>query len=108
MPKGKKVSAGAADAEIAADAVVEAAPAVKPAARRKAPAKPAVPEEQVVIQFGGGEWNLSELQEKAIAQFVAEGHQRGRIKKSTFYVKPEERMLYYVFNDKVAGGVDFG
>ncbi len=104
MPKGKKISA--ADAEIVADAVVETAPAAKPAARRKASAKPA-PEEQVIIQFGGGEWNLSELQEKAIAQFVAEGHQRGRIKKSTFYLKPEERMLYYVFNDKVAGGVDF-
>lgn len=76
-------------------------------ARRKAAAKPA-PTEEIIIQCAGGEWNIDEIKEKAIAAYVAEGHHRGRISKLSLYVKPEERKAYYVVNDKTPGGsIDF-
>jgi len=63
--------------------------------------------EEIVIQYGNAEWNLAALKEKAIVDYVAKGHRRGRIAKLTLYVKPEERKVYYVMNDKTTGSVDF-
>jgi len=73
--------------------------------KRKAAAKPA-PVEEIVLQCAGGEWRIDEVKEKAIAAYVAEGHQRGRISKFSLYVKPEERKAYYVVNDKADGSID--
>jgi len=66
-----------------------------------------VPQEELIVQYAGGEWSVTALKEKAIAAYVAEGHRRGNIKKFVLYVKPEERKAYYVVNDKNAGGIDF-
>jgi len=74
-------------------------------AKRKAAAKSA-PTEEIVLQCAGGEWNVDEIKEQAIAAYVAEGHQRGRISKLSLYVKPEERKAYYVINDKADGSID--
>lgn len=63
--------------------------------------------EEVLIQFGGEEWNVAQLKEAARAAYVAEGHRASSIKKLTVYLKPEERMAYYVVNDKVTGSVAF-
>lgn len=63
--------------------------------------------EETIIQHDGSEWNMAELKEKAIAAYVAEGHHRGRIKKLTLYVKPEDRKVYYVINEKTSGSIDF-
>ncbi len=63
--------------------------------------------EEMILQHNGGEWNMAELKEKAVAAYVAEGHRRGRIKKLILYVKPEERKIYYVVNDKISGNIDF-
>lgn len=63
--------------------------------------------EEVLIQFGGEEWNVAQLKEAAQAAYVAEGHRASSIKKLTVYLKPEERMAYYVVNDKVTGSVAF-
>jgi len=63
--------------------------------------------EEMILQHDNGEWNLTELKEKAIAAYVAEGHRRGRIKKLTLYIKPEERKVYYVVNEKITGNIDF-
>lgn len=60
-------------------------------------------DKEFVIQYGGSEWNTEDIAEKAVAAYVAEGHQRGRIKKLTVYVKPEEQKIYYVINDKATG-----
>lgn len=65
------------------------------------------PQEELIVQYAGGEWSVAALKEKAIAAYVAEGHRRGNIKKFVLYVKPEEHMAYYVVNDKNAGGIDF-
>jgi len=64
-------------------------------------------EKLVCLQYGGAEWSVANLEEKAIAAYVAEGHRRGRIKKLTVYLKPEEHKIYYVVNDKMTGSVDF-
>ncbi len=63
--------------------------------------------EEFFVQYGGDEWSVAAMKEKAIAAYVAEGHRRGNIKKIVLYVKPEEHMAYYVVNDKNAGSVDF-
>ncbi len=64
-------------------------------------------EKEILMQYGGGEWSVADLEERAIAAYVAEGHRRGRISKLTVYLKPEERKIYYVVNDKTTGSVDF-
>lgn len=72
---------------------------------KKAAAKPAAAQkvEEVVIQFGGAEWTEAQLKRAAQDAYVAEGHRASTIKKLTVYVKPEERMAYYVINEKVTG-----
>jgi len=64
-------------------------------------------EKNIFLQYGGSEWSVDDLEEKAIAAYVAEGHRRGRINKLTVYLKPEERKIYYVVNDKTTGSTDF-
>jgi hypothetical protein len=61
----------------------------------------------VILQFGGQEIDLSNLEERVKAQFVAEGHRAGRINLLNIYAKPEEGKAYYVVNDgKYTGSVD--
>jgi len=64
-------------------------------------------EKTALIQYGGGEWSVADLEEKAIAAYVAEGHRRGWISKLTVYLKPEEKKIYYVVNDKITGSTEF-
>ena len=75
-------------AEKAAETVVEQASkpvtekaaetAAKPKAAKakKQPAAKAAPQktEDIFVQFGSGEWNVSELAERAKAAYLAEGH----------------------------------
>ncbi len=62
--------------------------------------------ETIILQSAGGEWNVAEIKERVIAAYVAEGHRRGRISSLTLYMKPEERKVYYVINDKINGSID--
>ncbi len=90
------------------EADASAVPARKPrgsAAKAKVSSKPI--EEVITLQIDNGEWTLNELKEKAFDQYVSDGHRRGNIKKAAFYIKPEDRKVYYVINDKVTGSVDF-
>lgn len=104
MPR-KTEKADATDVEVK-EAAPKKAPA-KRAAKPKSEPKPG-PVEEVVIQFADAEWSVADLKETAIAAYVAENHRRGSISKLALYVKPEERMVYYVVNDKVAGSVSVG
>lgn len=63
--------------------------------------------EKILIQYDGGEWDVAVLKETAIAAYVEAGHQRGRISKLSVYLKPDERKVYYVVNDKISGSADF-
>lgn len=111
MPRKKKAESDIAPQETALDAATTEAPAVEAveatAAAPKRTAKPKGMEVKTILQYSGSEWDLSEIKEKVIASFVSDGHRRGNIKKLTLYLKPEERMAYYVVNDKISGSVNF-
>jgi len=100
MPRAKKVSA-----EQIPETTDVPVQEVKPSApKRKAEAGE---EKTICLQYGGGEWNVADLEEKVIAAYVSEGHRRGRIKKLVIYLKPEEHKVYYVINGKTTGSIDF-
>ena len=96
-------------AEKAAETVVEQAskPVTEKAAETAAKPKAAPQKtEDIFVQFGSGEWNVSELAERAKAAYLAEGHRAASIKKLCLYVKPEDGKAYYVVNDKAAGNIE--
>lgn len=114
MPRKKsEVTVEPAQAE-----AIEKAAAEKPAAKKKEtilekvtakkadPKKPAEKVEEVYLQAGGTEWNISDCKARAIAAYVAEGHRESSVKKLVVYLKPEEGKAYYVVNDDVNGSVD--
>jgi hypothetical protein len=68
---------------------------------------PANAEETILLQYGGQELNVAELREKILASYVEAGHRKGRISKLNLYIKPEDRKVYYVINDKTSGSIDF-
>ena len=70
--------------------------------QKAAPAR----KEDVILQFGGQEWNTAELVERAKAAYAAEGHRMSSIKTIRLYVKPEEQKAYYVINDKATGSIE--
>lgn len=114
----KKAEDTAKTAKAAKEAVAEKAePVVKKAKKAakttaaKATAAKAKKEKQpakteIIVQYQQNAANLSALEDKVKAQFVAEGHRAGCIKTLNIYVKPEEYKAYYVINDKFFGSVD--
>ncbi len=108
MPRTKKIKPDAdtqkQSAEVAAEAT-QTEKNVQPSVAKHT--KKDNIERAALIQYGGGEWSVAELEEKAVAAYVAEGHRRGRISKLTVYIKPEEKKIYYVVNDKVTGSTEF-
>lgn len=88
-----------------------AAAAAKPA-QKTAPAEKTVPAasvertEELYLQTGGGEWNVSDCKERVIAAYAAAGNEASNIRKLTVYLKPEEGKAYYVVNDEATGSID--
>ena len=60
----------------------------------------------VILQFQGSEVDLDTLVEAAKADFRQE-KKRTPITDLKLYVKPEERVAYYVVNEKFNGSVSF-
>lgn len=60
----------------------------------------------VIVQFQGSEVDLDTLVEAAKADFRQE-KKRTPITDLKLYVKPEERMAYYVVNEKFNGSVSY-
>lgn len=85
----------AAKAAKAAKTAKEAKPA------KKEPVKP-----EIIVQYQNSEVDTAAVEERVKAQFVAEGHKAGFIRKLNIYIKPEEYSAYYVINDKFSGRVD--
>lgn len=85
-------------------AAAEAAEAVKETVTAKKPAVQKV--EEVYLQAGGCEWNVSDCKARVAAAFVADGHKASSIKKLVVYLKPEEGRAYYVINDSENGSID--
>lgn len=61
---------------------------------------------EITVQFQNLEVTTETVEERVKAQFAADGHRVGTIKKLNIYVKPEEYAAYYVINDKHTGRVD--
>ncbi len=74
------------------------------AAAKKAAKEVLKPE--ITVQYQNLEVTTEVVEERVKAQFAAEGHRVGTIKKLNIYVKPEEYAAYYVINDKFTGRVD--
>lgn len=70
-------------------------------ATKKEPVKP-----EIIVQYQNSEVDTAAIEERVKAQFVAEGHKAGFIRKLSIYIKPEEYSAYYVINDKFSGRVD--
>ena len=85
-----------------AETKVKAAPK-KPAAKKAAKE---VLKPEITVQYQNLEVTTEVVEERVKAQFAAEGHRVGTIKKLNIYVKPEEYAAYYVINDKFTGRVD--
>ena len=78
------------------------------AAAKKPVAKKAAKEvlkPEITVQYQNLEVTTEAVEERVKAQFAAEGHRVGTIKKLNIYVKPEEYAAYYVINDKFTGRV---
>ena len=91
----KAVEKTTAKAAKTAKTVKEAKPA------KKEPVKP-----EIIVQYQNSEVDTAAVEERVKAQFVAEGHKAGFIRKLNIYIKPEEYSAYYVINDKFSGRVD--
>lgn len=82
----------------------EKAAAAKARAEIKAKADNLKP--TVIVQFQGSEVDLDTLVEAAKANF-RETKKRTPVTDLKLYVKPEERMAYYVVNEKYNGSISF-
>lgn len=96
-PAAVKAEAPKEAPKAAAKAPAKKAAAKKPAAKKttakKATTKKAAAKvEEIVVQFGGQEWNLDDIKAKVAA---ASGKKNAKI-----YVKPEEGKAYYVVGKK--------
>lgn len=87
-------------AEVKAD-VKETVKKTTAKATKKEPVKP-----EIIVQYQNSEVDTAAIEERVKAQFVAEGHKAGFIRKLSIYIKPEEYSAYYVINDKFSGRVD--
>jgi hypothetical protein len=80
---------------------------VKKAVKKATAKKEKESKTNIVVQVLNQEFNLSDLEEKVKAQFVADGHRAGCIKLLEIYAKPEEGKAYYVVNEgKFTGDVN--
>jgi hypothetical protein len=80
---------------------------VRKAAKKATAKKKEESKTNIVVQVLNQEFNLSDLEERVKAQFVADGHRAGCIKLLEIYAKPEEGKAYYVVNDgKFTGDID--
>ncbi len=85
-------------------AAAEKEAAAKARAEEKAKAANLKPE--IIVQFQGTDVGMDTLVEAAKADFRKE-KKRTRITDLKLYVKPEERMAYYVINGKHNGGISY-
>ncbi len=114
MPKGRKAKGPETVKKPRETGTAPAVPSdlsapKKPAAKKAAPRKKAAGQamkETIILQSAGVEWNVAEIREKVMTSYLAEGHRRGWIKTLALYVKPEERRVYYVINEKITGSVE--
>ena len=97
----EKVAEKAAEVKADVKETVKKTTAKAAKAAKKEPVKP-----EIIVQYQNSEIDTASVEERVKAQFVAEGHKAGFIRKLNIYIKPEEYSAYYVINDKFSGRVD--
>ena len=97
----EKVAEKAAEVKADIKETVKKTTAKATKAAKKEPVKP-----EIIVQYQNREVDTAAIEERVKAQFVAEGHKAGFIRKLSIYIKPEEYSAYYVINDKFSGRVD--
>lgn len=97
----EKVAEKAAEVKADIKETVKKTTAKATKATKKEPVKP-----EIIVQYQNSEVDTAAIEERVKAQFVAEGHKAGFIRKLSIYIKPEEYSAYYVINDKFSGRVD--
>lgn len=101
----EKVAEKAAEVKADVKDTVKKTKAAKTAKEAK-PAKKEPVKPEIIVQYQNSEVDTAAVEERVKAQFVAEGHKAGFIRKLNIYIKPEEYSAYYVINDKFSGRVD--
>ena len=104
-----KETVAEAPAEITAKKpAIKKAPAKKTATKAKTSAKAAekkttakttratAPVETVKVQFGGDEYDFTEIRKAVEADYKKKF--KGKVKTIEFYIKPEDKAVYYVIN----------
>lgn len=67
----------------------------------------AAAKKNVVIQFQGIERQQEELMELVRQDIMERGITDAELEKVDVYIKPEERAVYYVVNDRINGKISF-
>lgn len=103
VPKRRGRRPGSKNKVKAEEAVVEEAPVQKEEEKSVKTRAKAV-ESNVVLQFDFGEFATADIVEQCKKAYEAEN--TAKVKKIDVYVKPADKKVYYVVNDKVAGDID--
>src|SRR5574344_46116 len=61
---------------------------------------------EVIVQYAGNSYYEKDKNEKAVADYVANGGRQDQIKKIQIYIKPEDGAAYYVVHGKSTGKVE--
>ena len=61
---------------------------------------------EVIVQYAGNSYYEKDINEEAVADYVANGGRQDQIKKIQIYIKPEDGAAYYVVNGKSTGKVE--
>lgn len=60
------------------------------------------------IQYAGQDINMQDVEKTVKQYWKKDGHKLGEMKTIDFYIKPEERAVYYAINgEEQTGRVDF-
>lgn len=63
------------------------------------------PVEEIRIQVGSQEWDITTCKERVLAAYAEAGHAE-KVHKVSIYIKPEDSKAYYVVNDSATGSID--
>ncbi len=61
----------------------------------------------IVIQYGNSERKANDLLNSIKEDILSKGIADADVEKVDVYVKPEERKVFYVVNDKINGDIEF-
>ena len=73
-------------------------------ATAKTTTKTSAPKETVKVQFGTDEYDFAEIKKAVEADYKSKF--KGKVKSIEFYIKPEDKAVYYVINSDFSDKID--